>query len=296
MIGTATCSKVIREGCQALWSALSTAYLKAPTSQADWQEIASEFEAQWNLPHVIGALDGKHVCIECPKNAGSDFYNYKGFHSINLMAMCDAHYRFTYVNIGRYGRDNDASIFGNTDLFRRLENGTLNVPLPSDIDGFQLPYVVLGDEIFALKTWFLKPYPGKNLSEQERVFNYRLSRARRTIENSFGILAARWRIFRKPIKAKLDLVGLIVKACVCLHNYLLLTDTAKYASNKFVDSYSSNGEIIYGEWRKENAGALGQLPAQGSNNFAADANQVRDRYRNYVNSEVGSVPWQLDYV
>ena len=100
MIGTVTCSKVILEACQALWSALSTAYLKAPISQADRQEVASELRAQWYLPHLSGALDGKHVCVECSKNTRSDFYNYKGFHSINLMAMCDAHYRFSYVNLG----------------------------------------------------------------------------------------------------------------------------------------------------------------------------------------------------
>ena len=191
MLGRATVSKIVREGCTAIWQALSSTYLKPPTTEAAWQEIAEEFHSQWNLPQVIGALDGKHICIECPKNAGSDYYKYKGFHSINLMAMCDAHYRFLYVDIGGYGRDNDASIFSSTPLYQHLENNTLNVPLPQNIAGFELPYVIVGDEIFALKTWLLKPYPGRNLNEEEVVFNYRLSRARRTIENAFGIMSAR---------------------------------------------------------------------------------------------------------
>lgn len=295
-MGIATVSKIVREGCAALWKALQPTYLQTPTTAEAWKEVANEFYQMWDLPHVIGALDGKHIAIECPSNAGSDYYNYKGFNSINLMAMCDASYRFLYVNIGGFGRENDAAIFSSSDLYDRLDNNSLNLPPPANINGFELPYVVVGDEIFALKQWLLKPYPGRNLAETEVIFNYRLSRARRTIENAFGILSCRWRIFRRPFKAKLDLVDAVVKACVCLHNYLLLTDTAKYTPAGFVDSYSSNGEIIHGEWRTTQDCALLNLPPQGSNNFAATAKQVRNRFRDYVNSEVGSVPWQQDYV
>lgn len=57
-------------------------------------------------------------------------------------------------------------------------------------------------------------------TEQQKVFNYRLSRARRIIENCFGILCAKWRIFRAPIVSNLALVEDIVQCCVCLHNWL----------------------------------------------------------------------------
>ena len=76
------------------------------------------------------------------------------------------------------------------------------MPKPSKIPGLEeeLPYFLLGDEIFPLKSWLQRPYPGP-LDECKKIFNYRLSRARRKIENVFGILAARWRIFRHPIKS-----------------------------------------------------------------------------------------------
>ena len=142
---------------------------------------------------------------------------------IVLLGVCDAHYTFTFTDIGGYGSTNDSSIFNNTDIFRAAESGALDFPNAEQLDGFTddlIPYFFVGDEAFALKTWMQRPYPGKNLLEANRIFNYRLSRARRVIENSFGILVARWRIYHRPIPTSVETAENIVKATVCLHNFL----------------------------------------------------------------------------
>ena len=94
---------------------------------------------------------------------------------------------------------------------------------------------LVGDDIFPLKPWLMKPNPGNNLDEMQRIFNYTLSRARCTIEDAFGILAAKWRIFRGPIKANVALVKLITKASVCLRNYLRLIENPGYLPSGFID-------------------------------------------------------------
>ncbi|CAB4007448.1 Hypothetical predicted protein [Paramuricea clavata] len=195
-IGRSTVSNIVKESCYALCTALNQDYLKSPSTEEQWTNIADEFEREWNFPHCIGALDGKHIAMECPRNAGSAFFNYKNVHSIP-------------VKVGT------------------------RCP----------PYVLVGDDIFPLKEWLMKPYLGKNLTEPERVFNYRLSRARRTIENAFGIPAAKWRIFRRPIRGSVNLVENITRATVCLHNYLQLTDNAAYIPERFIDSEDSAGNI-----------------------------------------------------
>ena len=298
-IGRSTVSNIIRETCEGIWQALKDKYMKAPETIEEWLSIATEFENEWHFPNCISAIDGKHICIECPKNAGSSYFNYKHFHSMVLLAVCDAKYCFTLVNIGSFGRDNDAAILSESGFGKLFESDTMTIPQPREISGHKLPYVLVGDEIFPLKPWLMKPYPGRGMDEPKRIYNYRLSRARRTIENSFGIMAARWRIFRRPIRANVQTVEQIVKAVVCLHNYSRLTDNATYIPGGFVDCESNDGRIIPGDWRNvvhnDDSGLvnLGQI---GGNRYRYDASACRDTLKDYFNSPEGSVKWQYQHV
>ena len=93
-----------------IWDALNDEYLRPPTSTAEWQNIANEYPELWNFPCCVGAIDDKHIAIQCPENSGSLFYNYKGFSSIVLIAVCDAHYVFSLVNIGDFRSSNDSGV------------------------------------------------------------------------------------------------------------------------------------------------------------------------------------------
>ena len=163
------------------------------------------------------------------------------------MAICDAKYCFS---IGQYGSGNDSGLLKLSHMGKCFEGNSLNVPEGSKISGMdvELTYFLVGDEIFHLKNWLMRPYPG-TLDETHRIYNYRVSRARRTIENVFGILAARCRIFRKAIRAGIKTVEAIVQACVCLHNFLQLTAKSAYSPQGFIDSEMEDGSICPGDWR-----------------------------------------------
>ncbi|XDV25423.1 hypothetical protein PO909_029343 [Leuciscus waleckii] len=199
----------------------------------DWREIAAEFYHRWNFPNCVGSIDGKHVVIQAPNNSGSLFYNYKGTYSIVLLAVVDAKYC--------------------------LPEDTL---LPGAEHLGPQPYVFVADEAFPLRRDLI-----------HRVFNYRLSRARLTVENAFGILAAQWRMYRRVIGISPSNAETCVKATCVLHNFLRRTMRAV--------SYVGDGE----------ASGLHDISQVGSNNAARETMRVRETLVNYFSAE-GAVPWQ----
>lgn len=135
-----------------------------------WQDIAAGFLQRTNFPNCVGAIDGKHIRIINPVGGGSMFYNYKHFYSIVLLAVCDADYCFTYVNVGAYGKNSDASIFRDSEIYRRLENGTLNIPGPKPLPGTNNPvqHVIVGDGAFGISNSIMKPYVRSNMTHKKR--------------------------------------------------------------------------------------------------------------------------------
>ena len=107
---------IVRDVCEAIVSAYAEDVIHTPTEPEQWQAIAQQFTAKWQFPYDIGALNDKHVAIRCPKNGGFLYYNYKGYHSVVLMAFVDADYKFRWINISAQGGCSDAQIWNQCKL------------------------------------------------------------------------------------------------------------------------------------------------------------------------------------
>ena len=177
-----------------------------------------------------------------------------------------------------------------------MDENAWNLPEPERIDGIEeedIPYYLLGHEIFPLKPWLMRPYPG-TMQEDIQVYNYRHSRAWLPIENSFGILVARFRIFHQPIIASEENVRHYIFACMCLHNYLRQTENSFYCPQGFIDVSNRSGDIKEGEWRKLDAcgGLLDTMKKVKGSRRNVCAKNSRDLLRAYFN-ETNVLPWQL---
>ncbi|XP_031333930.1 protein ALP1-like [Photinus pyralis] len=256
-IGRSTASMVIRETTIVIWRVLNKIVLKT-LSEEDFKRIANQLLMRWNLPHTLGALDGKHIGIQCPAKSGSEYFNYKKHFSIILLALCHAHYNFTYINVGAYGSQSDGGVLANSALGEALQSGDLPIPSEDFLPNsrIKIPYFFVGGDAFTLMKHLMKPFKGLHLTLEQNIFNYRLSRARRVIENCFAILVTRWRIFTRTITASPSTVDSIVKATVCLHNFLKQKEynvpecRKKYCPASFCDSETDDG-IVPGAWRRE---------------------------------------------
>ena len=121
-------SVIVQQTCEAILAEYGDKVLQYPLTSDAWKQIAAELSSRWNFHDTLGAIDGKHVAIRCPKNGGSFYHNYKGFHSIILVALVDAKYKFLWVKVGTNGSSSDAQIFNDCDLCSCLVDGTLDIP------------------------------------------------------------------------------------------------------------------------------------------------------------------------
>lgn len=193
-------------------------YIRQPTGN-DLRDIINGFRDKWGFPQAAGAIDGTHIRIKAPENIRNDYYNRKGWYSVLLQAIVDHRYRIWNINVGWPGKVHDARVLSNSIIYRSGENGTLFPDWREHINGVDVPICLLGDPAYPLLNWLMKPYSeGPNVTQSERQFNYRLSRARMTVECAFGRLKGRWRCLLKRNDTHLTLLPTMIAACCVLHN------------------------------------------------------------------------------
>lgn len=254
-------------------------------SMDDFRKFSQKYLSSWNFPNCVGAIDGKHVQIKSPKNSGSLYFNYKEFYSIVMLAIVNADLKFVAIDVGSYGREGDAGIYLKSSFGRKIINNEFNIPSPQALPqtNTALPQVLLGDEAFALHENLMKPFPRRqSLSDQSKaVYNYRLSRARRTTENSFGILCAYFRIFFQLIIVAPETTDKLITCACILHNILREAKILAPHQAALDDPMPLPTKNVI-DFAENNARAR-QAPLD-----------IRDLFKHYFNG-LGAIEWQNRY-
>lgn len=247
----------------------------------------------------MGSIDGKHILLQAPFNSGSTFFNYKSQFSIVLMAAVDADYNFIFADIGCQGGVSDGGVFKNCTLYKDLVTNKLNLPTPTILPSRskEIPFMFVADEAFALSENIMKPFSGIHpKGSKQRIFNYRLSRARRVVENAFGIASSVFRVLRKPMLLQPEKAALVTMTIICLHNFLRRSNSSRniYTPEGTFDR-EINGDLILGSWRKDNTPMTSLTPLKNIPRRAPlSAKIIRDELSEYFVTN-GSVVWQDDY-
>lgn len=277
-VGVSTVNAIITETTESICRALCDREFPEITMER-LKQIAQNFQNRTKFPNVIGAIDGKHVTLKAPPNSGTLYHDFKKQFSIVLLGICDSNYRFTYVNVGDYGSISDGGIFRNCELGKMLDNGEF--PLPPNDSTTGLPYCFLGDSGFPLRKYLMVPYNlKKDYNQSKVIYNQQLSKGRTIIENSFGILTARWRVFANKITLSPEKSQMITMACICLHNFILSSrDSNLYNPPDFTDTLDETGSIQSpGNWR-DVPNVLNPIDVSG---FGGRPRQEAERYRTAI--------------
>lgn len=197
------------------------------------------------------------------------------------MAVADSEYKFILYDVGCNGRVNDKGVFRESNIAGYMGKtssslGTKNLP-GSHVE---LPYVFIGDDAFPLKPHLLKPYSSRDKTMECRIYNYRLSRARRIIENAFSILANRFQTLQTKINLNVEKVELITVTTLALHNYLITEAKSSYLQVDIEDTENVNIDLA--GWRSCR-NILG-LPSCKINRSRNDSQEIRNKFKTFFNN------------
>ena len=241
-----TASKIITDTCTFIVKLLGPTYIHLPQDENEMRKKVAEFESKFGMQQAFGCIDGTHIPIISPSDNAQDYYCYKGFHSLNVQAVCDYKGTFMDVECRWPGSVHDAKVFANSSVNDKLRNGKLPRVFQSVLPGYEkVPNYLIVDPAYPLTPFCMKEYDTCQNNEQV-VFNNLLRSARNTIECAFGRLKARWAVLAKTIDFKLEKAPIVVYACFVLHNYC-----EQYSS--YINEDILTSQIQHGKTNEETA-------------------------------------------
>jgi Plant transposon protein len=119
------------------------------------------------------------------------------------------------------------------------------------------------------------------------------------VENTFGIMCARWQVLARTMYVNPDRAQKIVAACVVLHNFLMVEGRDDYCPAGFNDTFDETGNLIEGSWRRivpQNALVNSNLNTQNQGRPREEALEIRTHFNKYFNSPEGSLEWQNNWI
>ena len=217
-IGKSTAAGILHDFCQVLVDLLFYRMIRFPSTQQEIEETINGFNSKSGYPMCVGSLDGTHISVKAPIGYEMDYYNYKKFHSVVMLATVNSNLEFTYVNVGAPGRCNDASVFSRSNLA-----DVIQLPIYQNhfitVNQVKVQCHLIADSAFALDRTLMKPFPIRpDMPKENATFNYRLSKCRCSVERAFGLLKNRFRLLHKKLEFDLDNTKVIIKAAAVLHN------------------------------------------------------------------------------
>lgn len=183
-----------------------------------------------------------------------------------------------FLSVLAHTENNAILQYSESTIWKKINEGSLNIPKARPLHATlqkEMPYVFVGDEAFPLSTNLLRPYGGTHLDNTKKIFNCRLSRARRYDECAFGILANKWRIFYRPLDVHPRHGHRNCKSVCSITNFVREKDGLNFEDiQNAIDNPMQQGLQI------------------GNPRGGPIANDIRSECANYFVSTAGMVPWQ----
>ncbi|KAF9800174.1 hypothetical protein SFRURICE_002860, partial [Spodoptera frugiperda] len=205
-----TVSRSIKEVTEAL-NKIYHKYIKWPTQSDERNIIKVKFYQKFGFPGILGCIDGTHVAILRPHIHEERYYNRKGFHSLNVMIICDSDLNILCVDASTPGSAHDSTVWQSHPLSLHLKQITENT---------NEQVFLLGDSGYPLRKTMMTPILNTIEGTPQHHYYVKHVTARNTVERCIGVLKARFRclLVARTLHYSPTTAGKIVNACCVLHN------------------------------------------------------------------------------
>lgn len=131
----------------------------------------------------------------------------------------------------------------------------------------------------------MRPNPQRTLTNKKRIFNYRLSRGRKTVECSFGMMSQKFQVLMSPIRCTNETtINSILRSVCILHNFIRKREGREYAPSIDLDKNGSEDVQVPIEFLRDNHDE-NKLRTQ-------TASDLREYLSSYFVKPYASLPWQ----
>ena len=229
MVGLAesTVCQIVLEVCTVIIEELlsETVEIHFPKANDEFKGKLLDMDTEWQFPYAFAAIDsGKQEAMK-------QYYNLKIFYSVALLGLFDANYRFIWASLGAPGNTHDSAYFQSISLWDDITSRKTVPGQVVEVNGVEIPPIILGHGAFPLQSWMMKPHEDAVLTQEKAYFNFCLSWPRIVTEGAFDKLKGRFRVLHCKYKTNKETVKIMGLACVILHN--LCMDKEDFIPRKF---------------------------------------------------------------
>lgn len=255
-MGRSTVAKVVYQTCQVIWDTFYKQHMPKPSTEY-WESVSLQFWLKWEFPNCIGAI-GERIVKGKKQKKTEQHPKFINFESYALHGIADANFKFIAIEvIGRKGKRQDT--FNTSKLNRRFQNNAFGVPvirIPPN-SNVALPHVLLGDEVYPLTRYLMRPFNERSITEEKKCYNVRIKHARKTIIGAYEMLFKRWHFLTNRISTGNRNTKIIIQTLCLLHNMILDIDGDSDAHvQECIDNYPRIKVKPYKQNNRPNATAL----------------------------------------
>jgi len=127
-------------------------WITFPASVQETSEAIQRFSDNnlFNIPQILGAIDGSHIPIKAPKHNKESYFNWIHFNFMNLQAVVGFDGRFLDISAGFPGSIHDSRVLRMSGLYSRVLGNDILQGSYINLNSVSVSPLIVGDSAYPI--------------------------------------------------------------------------------------------------------------------------------------------------